>query len=217
MLVISDAQRVVPMVTPHPVLRVISDFHSKTTDPPTVLALLTVSADRWSSLDPAWLEATLRAQTYYLATKTAKPWLGPMELVMEYEAAPSVQPESSMSGIVRRADPEGLLVRPYHYRRARRIFQQLGSFAANAWWRDILDGLLASSVSDEAKVAVVRDSLELIKDHGATDALQDALTSSKPNVTSKVSKLLQVLQPYASYGDRFRGIIFGWCRILIVT
>ncbi|TBU32155.1 hypothetical protein BD311DRAFT_655259 [Dichomitus squalens] len=208
MLVISDAQRVVPMVTPHPVLRMMSDFHAKTADPPRVFALFTCSPERWVSLDLAWLEAPLRAQAFFLATKTVNSWSGPVELVMEYEATPSSQMEPYMSSIVRRADPEGLLVRPQHYRRARRICLQLGSFATNAWWRDTLDELVALPVSNDTKLSVARDSLELIKSHGMADRLQVAPGSSNPNVTSKVSKLLQVLQPYAAYGDQFRGIVF---------
>ncbi|KAI1792952.1 hypothetical protein LXA43DRAFT_1003961 [Ganoderma leucocontextum] len=214
LLIVSDAQRVVPMVTPHPVLRMMTDFYSRTPDPPKMLALLTSSSVRWVSLDLGWLEAPLRARSFFLATKTVDSWFGPMELVMEFDGSPSMPSEPSMSGIVLKADPEGLLVRPHHYRRARRVFTQLGSFAANAWWRGALEKLVAAPASSDTKMVVVQASLDVIKGHGAADKLQVSLNSPMCNVTHKFSKLLQVLQPCASYGDQFRGILFVKDRVL---
>ncbi len=208
LLIVSDAQRVVPMVTPHPVLRMMTDFYSKTLDPPQMLALLTSSSDRWVSLDLGWLEAPFRARSFFLATKTVDSWVGPMELVMEFDGS-SVPSEPSMSAVVMKADPEGLLVRPRHYRRARRVFVQLGSFATNAWWRDALEKLLAEPAPSEGRAAIVQAGLDIVKDQGATDKLQANPNSPMCNVTPKFSKLLQVLQPCASYGDQFRAVLFG--------
>ncbi|PIL36734.1 Dicer [Ganoderma sinense ZZ0214-1] len=214
LLVVSDAQRVVPMVTPHPVLRMMTDFYGKTPEIPKLLALLTSSSDRWASLDLAWLEIPWRAQSFFLATKTADSWVGPIELVMEFDSSAPAPSEPSMSAVVRKADPEGLLVRPRHYRRARRVFAQLGSFAANAWWRDTLEKLLAAPTSSEGKAALVQAGLGIVKDHGAMDKLQITLNSPVSNVTPKFSKLLQVLQPCSSYGDHFRGILFVQDRVV---
>ncbi|KAM5532423.1 hypothetical protein V8D89_013917 [Ganoderma adspersum] len=214
LLVISDAQRVVPMVTPHPVLRMMSDFYGKTPEPPKTLALFTSSSDLWVSLDLGWLEAAWRAQSFFLATKTMDSWVGPMELVMEFDGSVPVPLEPSMSAVVRKADPEGLLVRPRHYRRVRRVFVQLGSFAANVWWRDALEKLLAAPASSDGKAATVQAGLDIVKDHGAADKLQVTLNSPMPNVTPKFSKLLQILQPCSSYGDQFRGILFVQDRVV---
>lgn len=213
LLVVSDAQRVVPMVTPHPVLRMMTDFYGKTPDPLKMLALLTSSSDRWVSLDLGWLEAQWRARSFFLATKTVNSWVGPMELVMEFDNSAPVPSEPSMSAVVRKADPEGLLVRPRHYRRARRVFVQLGSFAANVWWRDALQKLLAAPASSEGKAAVVQASLDIVKDHGAADKLQVISNSPMSHVTPKFSKLLQILQPCSSYGDHFRGILFSMSEL----
>lgn len=213
LLIVSDAQRIVPMVTPHPVLRMMTDFYVKMSEPPKLLALLTSSSERWLSLDLGWLEVPLGARSFFLGTKTVDSWFGPMELVMEFEASPSEPSEPSMSNIVLKADPEGLLVRPRHYRLARRVFMQLGSFAANTWWRAALEKLLTEPVSSGAKMAVVQASLDLVKGHGAAAKLLVSPKFQMCNVTPKFSKLLQVLQPCSSYDDHFRGILFGTFRM----
>ena len=130
LIVVSDAQRVVPMVTPHPVLRMMSEYYNKTSHPPHVLAAFTCSPDRWPSIDSKYLETPLHARTFFLATKTIDSWFGPTELVVEYAPHPPEYADSPLSRDLRKIDPEGKLLRLPHYRRANRVSKQLGSFAA---------------------------------------------------------------------------------------
>ena len=203
LLVISDVQRVVPMLTPHPVIRIINDHYSKTPDAPKLLAMFTCSPERWSSLDLQWLEASLKARSWFLVTNTIDSWFGPTELVVEYDVHPRQQPEPQMSIDLRKIDPHGNVIGGPLYRRASRLFRQLGSFAAGHFWKRAAD--------DIAKHPGNADQLTLAKLDVLTSTQRLDVHTSSPtcNVSPKFARLLQVLRPCAKYGSEFYGVIFG--------
>ena len=204
LMVVSDAQRIVPTITPHPVLRIISDYHSRTPDPPRILATFTCSTDHWGSLDLSWLETSSRARTFFLTTPMVDPWTGPTELVVEYDPQPNL--DTPLSANLRKVDPEWSLILPCYYRRASRICKQLGSFAAELYWRNVSNVLLKGSKDQHDPV---RAGLEILTEF---NVLKPFVISTNPptfNASSKFIRLLQILRPCVNYGDHFRGIIFG--------
>ncbi|RDX53098.1 hypothetical protein OH76DRAFT_1344263 [Lentinus brumalis] len=206
LIVVSDAQRVVPMVTPHPVIRLMSDFHSKTPDAPRVFATLQSSTDRWASLDFTGLEVSLQARSFFLIpAKKPATWSGPMELVLEYEPYFPDNTEPDVSVEVRKSNLQGTSFRPHHYRRASRVFLQLGPFAAYLYWKSVLTPALTKAGPSESSIAA---SLENLKSEKLGDKLDLNAASSTCNAAPKLVKLLHMLELCGRYGSAFRGVIY---------
>ncbi len=207
LIVVSDAQRVVPMVTPHPVIRLMSDFHSKTPDAPRVFATLQSSTDRWASLDFTGLEVSLQARSFFLIpAKKPATWSSPMELVLEYEPYFPDNTEPDVSVEVRKSNLQGTSFRPHHYRRASRVFLQLGPFAAYLYWKSVLTPALTKAGPSESSIAA---SLENLKSEKLGDKLDLNAASSTCNAAPKLVKLLHMLELCGRYGSAFRGVIYG--------
>ena len=207
LIVVSDAQRVVPMLSPHPVIRLMSDFHSKTPDAPRVFATLQSSASRWASLDLTKLEGILQARSFFIAP-TQKPdtWYGPMELVIEYEPYGPLKTEPDVSEEVRRSDSAGTSFRPHHYRRASRVFLQLGSYAAYLYWRSVITHSITQTGVGESSIEA---SLENLKSWSMSGKLDVDVASETYNVTPKLVKCIQMLELCEKYGAAFRGVVYG--------
>ncbi|RPD61964.1 hypothetical protein L226DRAFT_463450 [Lentinus tigrinus ALCF2SS1-7] len=208
LVVVSDAQRVVPMVTPHPVLRLMSDFHSKTPAAPRVFATLQSSIDRWASLDLTRLETPLQARSFFVApTRNLQGdiWSGPMELVVEYEPYCPTQTEPDVSAAVRKSDPQGTLFRAHHYRRACRVFLQLGPYAAYLYWKSVMTTSLSKGGLSESTIATGLENLESEK---LGDKLDIDVSSRTCNATPKLAKCVQMLELCERYGAAFRGVVY---------
>ncbi|KAI0751319.1 hypothetical protein C8Q80DRAFT_1098350 [Daedaleopsis nitida] len=208
LIVVSDVQRVVPMVAPHPVLRIMLEHHNKLVDAPSVLAMFTSSPHRWPSLDFTWLESSLRARAFFLMTKAVDTWSGPMELVIEYDAYDPPRAEHELFEKIHEIDPRGAIFRPHHYRRASRILRQLGSFAAGLYWKEGIDTVLNTPDGPESNTTDIRRSLEALKKQFPEDKLDVRAGSASYNATPKLDKVLQVLKLVANNGTDFRGVVY---------
>lgn len=208
LLVISDTQRVMPTVTPHPALKIVSDFHSKAPDAQRILAVLTSSSKNRGSLDLSWLEGSFRARAFFLPPSAVPDsWSGPTEFVIEYEAYEPDQDGPNLSVKMREADPDGLVFRPTHYRRAALISLQLGQYAANFYWREGIDTIIKTMASSDSQLTT---SLTAIKNKiPVTETFDVNPDSPSYNVTSKLAKLIQILHQALYHGSAFRGIVFG--------
>ncbi|KAI0676824.1 hypothetical protein C8Q78DRAFT_48178 [Trametes maxima] len=214
MIVISDAQRVMPMQIPHPIMRMMTDFYAKILQPPRVLATVTSAPDRWASLDLTPLEISFRARSFFMATKAADAWFGPLELVLEYDPYRPASPGDMISTKLREADPEGLLVRSRDIRRGRRVWNQLGPFANNLFWRAVLTEVTVSTTTTTvtnpkllASQSAVRQKLVQLRDTLPEEALDVTQSSSICNVTPKLAKLIETLSTYDGHGTGFRAIV----------
>ncbi|KAI0352690.1 hypothetical protein OH77DRAFT_1428097 [Trametes cingulata] len=208
LIVVSDAQRLLAMQGPHPVMKLMTDFYAKILEPPRVLAAVTSAPDRWASLDLSRLEIAFGARSYFLANKAADAWFGPLELVVEYDAYTPTQADPPMTAKLHEADREGLILRPRHFRRAQRVLQQLGPFASNLYLRTVLAEVTEFPASSEQDAAAAAHSRlgDMLK-HWPNGTLDVNTTSSSFNATPKLAKLLDLLSAYEAYGNAFRGII----------
>ncbi|KAH9922027.1 uncharacterized protein BXZ73DRAFT_79816 [Epithele typhae] len=203
LIVISDAQRVVPMVNPHPVLRIVSEhYYAKTTDRPRILATLTSPPDRWQHIDLQHLEQSLDARSFFLVTKSLDSWFGPMELVTEYDSLGPLPKDSPLSSDLRKADPNGVVLKDHHFQCAGRIFSQLGNHATKLYWRSVYDEV-SRSPDDEVTLTKMDVLTNMMG-----ESLNIDIASPAFNTTPKMVTLLQILQTCAQYGDNFRGAIF---------
>lgn len=218
MIVVSDAQRLMPLQIPHPVMRIMTDYYAKIMDAPRVLATLTSAPDRWASLDLVRLEISFNASSYFLASRTVDAWSGPLELVLEYDAYRPAVPDS-VAVSMQEADPDGLLLRPSVFRRARRILQQLGPYACNMFWRHTVDELEISTgrggIGFDSNDSI-RQKLAELRKHWPDGTLVASMSSPACNITPKLAKLIEVLSSYDGSGSGFRSVVLGksvraWC------
>ncbi|KAI0334804.1 ribonuclease III [Cubamyces sp. BRFM 1775] len=163
-----------------------TDFYAKILDGPRVFATVTSAPERWASLDLTRLEIAFRAHSFFLATKAADSWYGPLELVVEYDV--------------------GLLLRSKHFRTARHVLHELGLLAVDLYWRRVLDELCSSTTAGGEDT--VRQKLSQLLGSLPNDTLAANRGSSAWNVSPKLAKVLEVLSAYEGYGLNFRGIIF---------
>ncbi|KAH9853812.1 ribonuclease III [Lenzites betulinus] len=189
-----------------------TDFYAKVFDPPRVLAAVTSDPERWPSLDLSRLELSFSARTFFLKSTTADVWLGPLELVLEYDPPSLTQPGSVLALKLREADSEHSILQPRHLRRSGRVLSQLGLFAFDLFWKTTLDHLLNSTsvgqASEDSGPARARQRLAELRNTWPDRALAANLHVSTCNVTPKVAKLVEVLLSYSGVGDDFRGIVF---------
>ncbi|KAI0649982.1 ribonuclease III [Trametes meyenii] len=214
MIVISDAQRVMPMQIPHPIMRMMTDFYAKILQPPRVLAMVTSAPDRWASLDLTPLEISFRARSFFLATKAADAWFGPLELVLEYDPYRPAVSDDTISTRLRDADPEGLLLRPREIRRGRRVLYQLGRFASDLFWRSVLTELtISATTASETNTTLlksqtaIRQRLVELRGTLPEETLKVSQSSPVCNVTPKLAKLVEALSIYDGHGASFRAIV----------
>lgn len=211
MIVVSDAQRLMPLQIPHPVMRIMTDYYAKIMDAPRVLATVTSAPDRWASLDLVRLEISFGASSYFLASRAVDAWSGPLELVLEYDAYSPAVPDSVAVNI-QEADPDSLLLRPSVFRRARRVLQQLGPYAYNMFWKNTIDELDMSTARGGIGFdsnGSIRYKLAELRKHWSDDTLVASLSSPACNITPKLAKLIEVLSGYDGSGNGFRGIVLG--------
>ncbi|KAH9894228.1 ribonuclease III [Cubamyces lactineus] len=216
LIVVSDAQRIILMNISHPILRIMTDFYAKILDGPRIFATVTSAPERWASLDLTRLEIAFRAQSFFLATKAADSWYGPLELVVEYDKYNPQEADDELTSRVRDTDPGGLLLRSKHFRTARRILQELGLLAVDLYWKHVLDELCSSTTDgDESDL---RKKLSQLRASLPNRTLVATYGSSSCNASPKLAKLLEVLSAYEGHGTDFRGIVFtrdrGVARIL---
>ncbi|KAI9001162.1 ribonuclease III [Trametes punicea] len=206
LIVISDAQRVMPMHIPHPVMRIMTEFYAKVLDGPQVLATVTSAPDRWTSLDLTPLEISFRARSFFLATKAADSWFAPLELVVEYDAYSPTAADSAIASKLQEADPHGLFLRPRHFRRTRRLLHELGHLPYNLAWKHILGGVITSSPSSGEEAAVQQRLSDLRK--GWPDENLVAIPGySACNISPKFATMLRILSAYTDYAKHFRGVV----------
>ncbi|KAH9943037.1 uncharacterized protein BXZ73DRAFT_87473 [Epithele typhae] len=191
------------MVNPHPVLRIVSEhYYAKTTDRPRILATLTSPPDRWQHIDLQHLEQSLDARSFFLVTKSLDSWFGPMELVTEYDSLGPLPKDSPLSSDLRKADPNGVVLKDHHFQCAGRIFSQLGNHATKLYWRSVYDEV-SRSPDDEVTLTKMDVLTNMMG-----ESLNIDIASPAFNTTPKMVTLLQILQTCAQYGDNFRGAIF---------
>ncbi|KAJ8501426.1 hypothetical protein ONZ51_g579 [Trametes cubensis] len=216
LIVISDAQRIILMNISHPILRIMTDFYARILDGPRVFATVTSAPERWASLDLTRLEIAFRAQSFFLATKAANSWYGPLEVVVEYDKYIPQESDSELNSKVRDVDPGSLLLRTKHFRTARRVLHELGLLAVDLYWRHVLDELCGSTTAED--VDAVRQKLSQLRGCLPNRTLVASRSSSACNVSPKLARLLEILSAYEEQGPGFRGIVFsrdrGVARIL---
>ncbi|KAI0829411.1 hypothetical protein BC628DRAFT_1360416 [Trametes gibbosa] len=221
LIVVSDAQRLVAVQILQPIIRMMTDFYAKIFEPPRVLAAVTSDPERWTSLDLSRLEISFSARTFFLGSKAADAWFGPLELVLEYDAPASTQLHPVLVSKLREADPEGSILQRRHFRRSRRVLSQLGLFAWDLFWKATLDNLLSLPTASQAPgdngSARARERLVDMRSTWPDRALVANLRVSACNITPKVARLVEVLLGYSGSGDDFRGVIFVKDRTVAST
>ncbi|CDO74080.1 hypothetical protein BN946_scf185043.g130 [Trametes cinnabarina] len=205
LIVISDAQRVMPMQIPHPIMRIMTDFYAKILDAPRVLATVTSAPDRWASLDLSRLEISFRARSFFLATKAADSWLGPLELVVEHDAYSPTETDLAALAELREAVSRGYLLQKAHVRRIERVFRQLGSHAGFRYAKEVLEGLANSS--EQAPEASAQHGLDELQPKLPNSPLIADLGSASCNISPKLGNLRQILSIYDNHSSDFRAII----------
>ncbi|EIW61760.1 ribonuclease III [Trametes versicolor FP-101664 SS1] len=121
---------------------------------------------------------------------------------------------------MRDADPDGLLLRPSVFRRARRVLQQLGPYACNMFWRNTVDELEISTgrggIGFDSNNSI-RQKLAELRKHWSDGTLVVSLSSPACNITPKLAKLVEVLSSYDGSGSGFRGVVLVKDRAIART
>ncbi|KAJ2998000.1 hypothetical protein NUW54_g7072 [Trametes sanguinea] len=213
LIVISDAQRVMPMQIPHPVMRIMTDFYAKILDAPRVLATVTSAPERWPSLDLSRLEIAFRARSFFLDTKAANSWLGPLELVVEHDAYSFAEKDMTLLAKLKQADPRQLVLHSQHLRRINRVLRQLGRYAGTSFTRATLNALVERSASSPQLSSICRELVDL--QHSLPDEPLNAIPSSPScNISPKLARLRETLSAFDSQGGDFRAIVVVQHRVV---
>lgn len=227
LLVICDAQ-VIKNQDSHismPIVRIMSDFYRSTTPSlrPRVFALAFLSADRRLHFDSKMLklEQTLDAKVFGVTDEKRAEILAlpdrPDEVVILYDNLQR-STETRLLKQLRMLDPSECLYRR-HFIAARLAHDDVGPCASDLVWRHALKKMDSSlqwyadsdddddddSPSDESIKSKMRN---IVRNWPFTMPNLDA-SSKGFNVSHKFLRLVQVLMTFKSYGDSFRGIIFG--------
>ncbi|KAL7282086.1 hypothetical protein ACG7TL_003555 [Trametes sanguinea] len=207
LIVISDAQRVMPMQIPHPVMRIMTDFYAKILDSPRVLATVTSAPDRWPSLDLSRLEIAFRARSFFLATKAADSWLGPLELVLEYDAYSLAEKDLTMLVRLKEADTRRVVLQMSQLQRIDRVLRQLGRYAGISCARAALDALVKSSSSSSEELSSICRRLVDVQQSLPDEPLNGNLGSPSCNISPKLARLREILSAFDSHNSDFRAIV----------
>lgn len=142
----------------------------------------------------------------------------PSDVVVTYDVHQYKTTQTALSRLIRQTDTQGLVFRHRHYSIASRIYSELGSCAADLYWRHALAELDDSgdSIKESSNVAVPPNSVWSVRReladviHRWTFNVPDVeRTSVKFNVSPKFAKLVEVLKERVHDEVAFRGLIFG--------
>lgn len=212
-----------------PIVRIMNDFYRSTTPSlrPRVFALAFLSAERRLHFDSKMLkmEQTLDCLVFGVTDEKRAEILAlpdrPDEVVILYDNLQRSS-ETRLLKQLHLLDPSESLFRR-HFLAARLAHDEVGPCASDLVWRHALkemDGNLNwfadsdddddESLSDESVKLKIRN---IVRNWPFTMPNLDA-SSKGFNVCHKFLRLVQVLITFKSYGDSFRGIIFG--KIIVV-
>ncbi len=193
-----------------PLVKAITDCCSPTAPfpRPRVLVLMpTTQLDIISNFNINQLktafDAVLLGTTPPTAERTA-PRGPPVELVIAYDRSEDDQ-ETLLCQKLRECDTGPIHLDRY-FRNARLVLHDLGSCAADLVWRE------AFALIDASKEEVSNDGYTQACDvirHWPFKLPNIDITSRNMNVSHKFFRLVQLLESFQAYGDKFRGIIFG--------
>jgi endoribonuclease Dicer len=207
-----------------PVVRIMSDFYRSTNSAvrPRVFALAFLSVDRRLHFDSKMLklEQALDAKVFGVTDEKRAEILAlpdrPDEVVILYDNLHR-STETRLLKQLRLLDPSETLYRR-HFLAARLAHDEVGPCASDLVWRHALkemDGNLHwyadsdddddENLSDESIKLKMRN---IVRNWPFMMPNLDA-SSKGFNVSHKFLRLVQVLMTFKSYGDSFRGIIFG--------
>jgi endoribonuclease Dicer len=134
----------------------------------------------------------------------------PAELVITYHRQEIIQ-ETLLCQKLRECDPESAYLGQY-FRDANLVLRELGPCAADLVWREAFgptsidkQTFVVNDVDDQSPFVSASD---LIK-HWPFKLPNLDMTSRNVNVSHKFIRLVQVLETFETYGDNFRGIVFG--------
>jgi endoribonuclease Dicer len=207
-------------------VRIMNEFYH-VTDPfsrPRVLALVASSTPRRFQYDSVMLELeiALDAKVSGVSSEKRTEILSipdtPSETVILYNPALRTT-VTRLTEELLKLDPGEVMV-PHHFRASRLVLAELGSCASDLVWRKAV-GRIEATVHPSLRM--LDDSVDQsdVSDPSAKMRICDAIknwalempklnpNSRGFNVTPKFLKLIQILQSYESYGEEFRGIVFG--------
>ncbi len=207
-----------------PIVQIMDKFYRSTDTRPRVFALMSLSADRRLHFDSKMLnlEQTLNAKVFGVTDEKRAEILAlpdrPDEIVILYDNLQRSL-ETRLFKQLRLLDPSESIYRR-HFLTARHAHDEVGSCASDLVWRRALkdmDGGMPlfndSDDDDDDDENLSEESIRLkmrniVRNWAFTMPNLDA-SSKGFNVSHKFLRLVQVLMTFKSYGDAFRGIIFG--------
>jgi len=130
----------------------------------------------------------------------------PMGLVIAYVKHEQMQ-ETLLCQRLRGCDPGNISLERY-FRKAKMAFRELGSCAADLFWREVLGTPSEDqdhSTCDQTPSTQAKDLVE----HWHFRLPNLDMTSRNMNVSHKFIQLIHVLESFKCLGNDFRGIIFG--------
>lgn len=224
-MVICDAQAIRNQDSHHsmPIVQIMNDFYRAIDSPsrPSVFALASLSIDRRMHFDSKMLklEQTLDAKVYGVTDEKRVEILAlpdrPDEVVILYDNLQR-STETRLLKQLRLLDPSESVYRR-HFLAARHAHDEVGSCASDLVWRRALKEMDGGASwfddSDEEDEGPSEESIKLrmrnvVRNWAFNMPNLDA-SSRGFNVSHKFLRLVQVLMTFKSYGDGFRGIIFG--------
>lgn len=206
-----------------PIVQIMNNFYSSADTRPRVFALMSLSADRRLHFDSKMLnlEQTLNAKVFGVTDEKRAEILAlpdrPDEIVILYDNLQRSS-ETRLFKQLRLLDPSESVYRR-HFRAARHAHDEVGPCASDLVWRRALkemdEGMpwFNDSDDDDDDENLSEESIRLkmrkiVRNWVFTMPNLDA-SSKGFNVSHKFLRLVQVLMTFKSYGDAFRGIIFG--------
>jgi len=211
-----------------PIVQIMNDFY-RVTDQlsrPRVFALASPPSDRRSYFDSKMLklELTLDAKVFGVTDEKRAEILAlpdrPNEIVILYDPSRRSS-ETRLLKQLHQIDPTEDIFRR-HYRASQHAHEEVGPCASDLVWRRSLKAITATLMSGHEDIdeddpeTPTSDRIKLkmykiLKDWSFTMPNLDA-SSKGFNVSHKFLRLIQVLRTFKSYGEGFRGIIFGLSR-----
>lgn len=224
-LVIGDAQNVKDHET-HPVIKIFNDFYRlvDVAHRPKIFATVISPEGRKFHFDSGMLklESALDAKVFGISEEKRTELLAlpdrPTEMIVLYSAALRTS-DTRLCKQLHQLDPEEALFRR-QFKAARYALAEVGSCASDLVWRNAVKDIEATISPTYEEDEGDKGQSGLSREH-ARVAVRDAVKNwafSMPNldpssrgynVTSKFAKLVQVLKSCRSYGETFRGIVFG--------
>lgn len=213
-----------------PIVQVMNDFYrvSDASGRPRIFALAPLGADRKFTFDSRMLklEQTLCAKVFGISSEKRDEILAlpdrPDELVILYDNLQRAS-ETRLLKQLHLIDPTETVYRR-HFRASRLAHDELGQCASDLVWRRALKEM---DGSDSWLEAIDDDDDETPSEEFLQGKIRNVVrnwafnmpnldASSKGfNVSHKFLRFIQVLMTFKSYGDSFRGVIFGASLFLV--